>query len=252
MALRGSAFGLLLTVASACAAGASEIMSDGLPDLLEAHASGVFLNADGDVLTARHAVLDCRRIFVIRGRSVSRAQIVTDSAPLDLAVLKTTLTPYLSATIIASPHRLEVSRVVFTEAYSRLLRAHDSVRVISNAIALPGGTSLRLLSAAQPGASGSPVLGSDGLLWGVVLARVAHRPGVSGGLLSRAGRVHVPGGATYVHAVPADKIQTFLAHNEVPFTSSDVPQLGRHQSPAVRAATLSVGVLCDGTDPVNP
>src|SRR5450830_611907 len=40
------------------------------PESIEAQASGVFLNANGDVLTARHAVAGCRSLYVIKDGQV--------------------------------------------------------------------------------------------------------------------------------------------------------------------------------------
>ena len=212
----------------------------------EANASGVFLNAAGDVLTARHAVADCRSLFALKDAQVAQARVIAESAELDVAVLRTTLTPYLHATLAADARTLAPGSVgVFTEAYAVLQRMPDRAALLSNAMTVPGVEGLQLLSGVQPGASGSAVLGADGLLLGVVVERVAAAPHASGMVLSRAASAAgVAGGVTRVRAVPVARLRDFLDAHGIAYTHSREPQLGPQQSPAARASTLSVGVLC--------
>jgi hypothetical protein len=116
--------------------------------------------------------------------------------------------------------------------------------LLSNAMTVPGDAGLQLISDAKPGASGAPVLGPDGLLLGVVVERVAVALHASGTMLSRAASSGVKLGATQVRAVPAASIRGFLIAHDVRFAQSASPQLSPLQSPAARASTLSVGVLC--------
>lgn len=212
----------------------------------EANASGVFLNAAGDVLTARHAVADCRSLFALKDAQVAQAQVIAESAELDVAVLRTTLKPALHATLaVAEPARPSASVGVFTEAYAVLQRMPDRASLLSNAMTVPGAEGLQLLSGVKPGASGGAVLGADGLLLGVVVERVAAAPHASGMVLSRAASAAgVAAGVTRVRAVPAARLSDFLGAHGIVFTQSREPQLGPIQSPAARASTLSVGVLC--------
>ena len=210
----------------------------------EASASGVFLNEAGDVLTARHAVADCRSLFALKGGHVSQAGVVAESAELDLAVLRTTLKPYLSATLALGDVLPTQSVGVFTEAYAVLKNLPDRAALPSNAMTVPGAEGLQLLSGVKPGASGSAVLGADGLLLGVVVERVAAAPHAGGMVLSRAATASGVTGATQVRAVPASRVRQFLQRHGIAFAASDSPQLSPMQSPAARASTLSVGVLC--------
>ncbi|MGJ7524740.1 S1 family peptidase [Variovorax sp. GB1P17] len=212
----------------------------------DTNASGVFLNEAGDVLTARHAVSDCRTLFAVKGAQVAQATVIAASPELDLAVLRTTLKPYLSATLSRTDAAPGRSIGVFAEAYAVLQRLPDRAALLSNAMTVPGAEGLQLLSGVQPGASGSAVLGADGLLLGVVVERVAAAPHASGmTTLSRAASAAgVKGGATQVRAVPASQVRQFLDSHGIAFTESDSPQLSPMQSPAARASTLSVGVLC--------
>ncbi|MEI2415510.1 serine protease [Orrella sp. JC864] len=210
---------------------------------LQAQASGVFLNAAGDVLTARHAVRDCESLFVIKDAGVSRAVVKAQDEALDLAVLGTTLKPYLSATFVRAAAG-NASQPVFAEAYSVLQTMPQRASTVFNAMILPGRDELSLLSPVQPGASGTPVLGSAGLLLGVVVERVALDGNPSGRVALSRARSAGASTATRVKAVPAERIKAFLRAQEVDFSESDLPQLGPLQAQAPRAATLSVGIIC--------
>ncbi|WP_265213709.1 S1 family peptidase [Herbaspirillum lusitanum] len=212
---------------------------------IEAQASGIFLNADGDVLTARHAVSGCRSLYVVKDGKVVMAILRAVSNEDDVAVLATALKPFLSAVFQRSALPPERSVAVFAEAYSRLLRLPDRARTLSNAITVPEeGGELQLLSGVKPGASGSAVLGAGGLVLGMVVERVA-------GALSGAGvaQAHVrnpaqTGAATLVKALPAAAIKHFLRAANVGFAESDTAQISAQQSPAARAFTLGAGVIC--------
>lgn len=210
----------------------------------DTNASGVFLNAAGDVLTARHAVADCRSLYAVKGTHVAQATVIAQSPELDLAVLRTALVPYLSATLALGDAAPTHSVGVFAEAYAVLQRLPERANLLSNAMTVPGAEGLQLLSGVKPGASGSAVLGADGLLLGVVVERVAAAPHAGGMVLSRAASSSPVTGATQVRAVPASQVRRFLRAHDIAFSESGSPQLGPQQSPAARASTLSVGVLC--------
>jgi hypothetical protein len=210
----------------------------------EMQGSGVFLNAAGDVLTARHVVEDCRSLYVVKDGRVAPATLLASSRDPDLAVLSTPLKPYLSATLARTAPANTASMGVFAEAYSVLLRMPDRARLLSNAMTVPGSDGLQLLSGVKPGASGSGVLGNGGLLLGVVVERVAAGPGSSGARTLSVGLGAGAGGSTQVVAVTAAQIKQFLQAENVEFFESDAAQLGPMQSPAARAMTLSVGVIC--------
>lgn len=215
---------------------------------LDAHASGIFLNAQGDVLTARHAVAACKTIYATKDGRVVEATVRKVSHDLDLAVLNTSLKPYLSATFPLTVPNTNSSVGVFAEAYSVLQRLPDRANLLSNAMTVPGDGGMQMLSGVKPGASGSGVLSNAGLLLGVVVERVGSGSSVgnvtSSTMLSRAVAAGVPTGATLVRAIGAMQIKQFLREGDIQFAESDTPQLGPQQSPAARAATLSVGIIC--------
>jgi hypothetical protein len=215
---------------------------------LDAHASGVFLNAGGDVLTARHAVARCKSIYVVKDGHVVEATVRTISHDLDLAVLGTSLKPYLSATLPLTMANTGSTVGVFAEAYSVLQRLPDRANLLSNAMTIPSDDGLQMLSGVKPGASGSGVLSGTGLLLGVVVERVGSTSGTgsvtSTTMLSRATAAGAPAGATLVRAIGITQVKEFLREGDIVFTESDAAQLGPQQSPAARAATLSVGIIC--------
>lgn len=227
---------------------------------LDTHASGVFLNAAGDVLTAHHAVGACSTIYAVKDGRVVEAKLALASTGLDLAVLHTSLKPYLTATLAQTEARSGSSIGVFSEAYSVLQRMPGRAMLLSNAITVPGEDGMQLLSGVKPGASGSAVIGGAGLVLGVVVARIASgstsgsatgaasgpasHGAMSSTMLSRAAAAGVPTGASVVRAVGVTQIKQFLREGGIPFAESDAAQLGATQSPAARAATLSVGIIC--------
>jgi hypothetical protein len=151
----------------------------------------------------------------------------------------------LSAVLAETTPVSAASVGVFTESYSALQRLPDRAKLLSNAMTVPGGESMQLLSGAKPGASGSAVLGNGGLLLGVVVERVAAGPGASGNrMLSMTAGGNASNASTQVLAIPVLKIRQFLLERNIPFTESDTAQLGAMQSPAARAMTLAAGVIC--------
>ncbi|CZZ91127.1 serine protease [Bordetella ansorpii] len=214
---------------------------------LEAHATGFFINSGGDVLTAHHAVSDCGDIFVVKDGKVVRASLAAGDDKLDIAVLRTALKPYLSATFVAGPEIKVGRQAVFAESYNTLQRMPDRARTLFNAFAEPGnadGNDLSLISSVRPGASGSPVLGAAGLMLGVVVERFSLDGRPSGRVALSAAQASGATGATRVKAVSATHVKSFLRNAGIAFNESDEPQLGPMQAQAPRAATLSVGVIC--------
>lgn len=208
-------------------------------------ASGVFINMRGDVLTARHAVADCPSLYAVKNGQIVPAQLLAISPDSDVAVLQTTLRPLLAATFSESAEPPLHSVSVFTEAYAELQRLPDRARLLGNALTVPGEPgSLQMVSGAKPGASGSAVLDGGGLLLGIVVERVAAGSGSSAGELSLAHAAGRPGMATLVRAVSSAGIRQFLQQAAIPFSQSGQAQIGSFQSPASRASTLAVGIIC--------
>ncbi|WP_144637847.1 serine protease [Bordetella genomosp. 13] len=243
---RGSARPCAAVAAMVAAAAAPAGAVHAAPRLagLEAHATGFFVNAGGDVLTANHAVSDCNALFVVKDGKVVRASLAASDARLDLAVLRTTLVPYLAATFVAGPEIKAGRQAVFAESYNVLQGMPDRASTLFNAFAEPGHENLSLISSVRPGASGSPVLGAAGLMLGVVVERFALDGRPSKRVALSAAQASGATGATRVKAVSATHVKAFLRNAGIAYTESDQPQLGPMQAQAPRAATLSVGIIC--------
>lgn len=231
-----AACGLLF---SACAATAEPYAP------LRTNASGVFVNERGDVLTARHAVAECKSLYAIKDGRVSPATVLALGEAQDIAVIGTELRPYLTATFARAADDGKGGKPVFAESYE-VLQGGKSVRgTLFNALTVPGG-GLSLLSPARPGASGSAVLNGGGLYLGMIVERITLGP-VAGAITLSVTAQSAAGegaGASHVKAIPVRDITAFMRRHDIPYAESDVPQLEATQAVAPRAATLSVGVIC--------
>lgn len=212
----------------------------------EVHATGLFLNEAGDVLTARHAVEKCKALYVVKNGRIEQAWLRAMAPDADLAVLKTRLKPSLSVTFPIEAFEETTPKPVFAEAYAVLQEMPDRSRAMFNAVTVPGNGHFSMMSPVRPGASGSAVLGADGRVLGMVVERTANARSSRGTRsLSRYSTNHLPqGAATEVGAVAYEEIKRFLRDNAVVFHESSQAQLGPGQASAPRAATLSVGVIC--------
>jgi serine protease DegQ len=130
----------------------------------------------------------------------------------------------------------ESNQPVFAAAYSLLRdpRNHDAM---SNGLTTgpsgdgtSSGPRLSFYSGAQPGASGSAVLSTSGLVLGMIVQR--ETADVS------------PGDASFVLGVPVSQLKAFLRGNGIGFQASDSAQLGSGQPAGARADTISAGIIC--------
>jgi serine protease DegQ len=212
---------------------------------LVTNASGVFVNERGDILTARHAVANCRSLYAVKDGQVSLARVLAVSEAQDIAVIGTTLRPYLTATFAHAVDDSKGGRPVYAESYEVLQATRSARGTLFNALTVPGG-GLSLLSPVRPGASGSAVLDAGGLDLGMVVERVAVSGSAGATALSAGGAYpsmeHA--GASRVKAVPVSEITGFMRAHGIPFTESDVPQLESTQAVGPRATTLAAGIIC--------
>ncbi|MCQ9616644.1 serine protease [Paenalcaligenes niemegkensis] len=211
---------------------------------LDAHATGVFLNGQGDVMTVHHAIQHCGAVYVVKDNKVVAGTVHAVSPEHDLAVLRTPLKPYLNAVFVIDTEVPGKSQAVFAEGYNVVQRMPNRASIVFNAMSDPDNNELSLLSPVQPGSSGTPVL-SEGLVLGMVVERVAPGFRSSGTTtLSQVGRSVDIKGQSRVKAVSTERIKKFLLDNDIVFSESNAPQLGRLQAQASRAATLTVGIIC--------
>jgi serine protease Do len=210
---------------------------------LESNATGFFVNGRGDVLTARHVVQRCQSLFLIKDGQVARATVKAISADADLAVITSSIKPFLAASFPKSD-TVGNAQPVFTAGYEVLRHMPNRTATMYNAVtrdqpAAATGT-FTLISSATNGASGSPVLDQAGLVVGLVTDRTQVSSEDPRAFVTRGGA------ADYVVAVSAQTLKAFLTANRIPFNETDAAQLEPMQARAPRAATLEVGVLCGG------
>lgn len=232
LALRCRALVLVMTVATPVLA---DDLSIAAPHRYEMtpNASGFFVDLDGTILTARHVVNGCQSLYTLKDGRVARAELLAVSDESDLALLRSSIKPYLAA-VFAADDRVRGSQPVFAAGYDALVHTKDRGTLMYNGFSLnhqtrPNEVEVALFSGAEHGASGSPVLDSNGLVIGLVAKREMT------GSLS---------GQSAVIAVSDAAIKAFLRHAGVAFHDSDQPQLSPLQARAPRAATLMAGIIC--------
>lgn len=229
------AFVAIVTLILAARPASAEDLAIGMPHRYEmaSNATGFFIDMEGTVLTARHAVQGCQNLYTLKDGRVARAELVAASKETDLALVKSAIEPYLAA-VFATDTAVRGSRPVFAAGYDALRHMKDRAKVLYNGFALDRSARTEevrfmLFSGAAHGASGSPVLNGEGLVVGLVARRE------TAGALS---------GQSVVVAVSGSAIKAFLRQAGVAFRESDRAEIGPLQARAPRAATLSVGILC--------
>jgi serine protease Do len=191
------------------------------------NSTGFFVDGEGHMLTARHAVESCTRVIVAKEKYRMVARVVARSTSYDLALLKIPRTLGLAA-VFPRNTSPAVNEMVFAAAYDSLPSAPTRGALIANARVVPssGGSEVGHLvmdSAVTFGVSGAPVLDRNGLVRGVVSRRT---------MVNR------------VLAVGAPESKAFLAANGIRFELDDRPQIAGAASRANRAASVSAQVIC--------
>lgn len=133
--------------------------------------SGFLVSNSGHVLTNAHVVSECNNIYVDN----QSAQLLGSSDDFDLALLLTS--PALSkkpAKFSPSPALLNSDVTVAGYPYAGLLSGLNVTRgAISSLKGLRGeATQMQISAPVQPGNSGGPVIGADGEVVGVVVAKL--------------------------------------------------------------------------------
>src|SRR5690606_9103530 len=73
------------------------LMPKPAPAHMAVDASGMFINEQGGILTAEHAVAPCASVYAVYAGQVSRAELVARDSEQDLALLRSALVPFLPA-----------------------------------------------------------------------------------------------------------------------------------------------------------
>jgi S1-C subfamily serine protease len=192
----------------------------------EKNGTAFFVDDTGYMLTARHAAEDCSRVFVTKEGRFVAARVVALSQRFDLALLKVPKTMGIAAVFPRSASAA-VNDMVFAAAYDMLPPLTARGGMLANAtVGASAGSEAGHIAIDSPvtfGASGAPVLGSRGLVEGVISRRTS---------LSR------------VLAVGSAEAKAFMSENGIHFAQDDRPQIAGGASRANRAASISARVTC--------
>ncbi|MDX5414206.1 MAG: serine protease [Rhodobacterales bacterium] len=133
--------------------------------------SGFFVSRDGYALTNAHVVDGCSKITV----DGQNALLVETSADFDLALLKTDGTHgKQSAVFSARPALLNSDVTAVGYPYAGLLGGLNVTRGAVSSLKGLGGEAftMQITAPVQTGNSGGPLIGSDGLVVGVVVSKL--------------------------------------------------------------------------------
>lgn len=186
-----------------------------------------FVDGNGHMLTARHAVENCSGVVVSKEQHRVAGRVVAVSSRYDLALIKVPKTLGLTA-VFPRNVTTSVNDMVFAGAYDTLQGMRVGGGMLANARVLSsfGGSEDGHLVMDSPvtfGASGAPVLDRNGLVLGSVSRRT---------MVNR------------VLAVGATQMVDFLSANGVRPEQDDRPQLAGSTSRAHRAASISAHIIC--------
>lgn len=191
---------------------------------VESTSTAFFVDGNGHLLTARHAVESCVRVVVAKEGFAVNARVIALATGADLALVKVSKTLGLSA-VFPQTVRTAANEMVFASAFDTLPGKLIGSGLMANATVKADSTpaTLTIDSDVTFGASGAPVLDSRGLVQGIVSKRTA---------------------ANRVVAVDASEAKAFLRAQNVRLQEDDRPQIAGNGSRAHRAASISARIRC--------
>lgn len=139
-------------------------------------ATGFFINEDGLIITAAHAVKRCQIISVIIDGSVRPVKLLRRDVDNDLALLQLSGdSPYYLK--IRSGKRIRAGDEIVSVGFPLLGILADQANITSGVVSSLAGLGndsryIQITSPVQPGNSGGPLLDRSGLLVGVVIAKL--------------------------------------------------------------------------------
>jgi len=231
---------LLVTGGAMAAETGEQVASVVAPPVVTKWGTGFFVNQAGDVVTARHVIEGCNAVSLIKDGRSAPALVGNLGGSFDIAVLHSPMKPSVAA-VFARTTSLERGDPVFAESYPVLRRMPDAAATLYNgfvhAAATANADHIAISSQAGHGSSGSPVLDEDGLVIGLIDERVAAYGAMTVG--ARASSAD-----NFVVALSGKAIKSFLVASGVAFEESAEAQLAPLEGDAVRAAAISVAVIC--------
>jgi S1-C subfamily serine protease len=146
--------------------------------------TGFFVDRRGNILTAHHVVTDCREIAIVGNGSREPAAIVASSTTDDLSLLRVAR-PFGEPLAFDSRDDLPGGTLITILGYGILTElrpddaSHPGLLANGMVVNLAVPRQIAFVSNAKPGGSGSPVIGRDGLVVGVL----AHKLTRNGALI---------------------------------------------------------------------
>jgi S1-C subfamily serine protease len=193
--------------------------------------SGVFINAQGQLLTNAHVIDECR---AVGNATIGLGKVIAVDAASDLAVLQFARTPRGFASMRSDTLRLGEGVIAAGYPLSGLL--DNGLNVTSGNVSALSGIRgdrrfVQVTTPVQPGNSGGPLLDASGRMVGVI----------SGGLKDEAvGEGHAQ---NVNYAVAPFVVQAFLQEHDVSFTQAR-PSRETTETIAAKARGHTVALEC--------
>jgi S1-C subfamily serine protease len=163
--------------------------------------SGFFVGRRGEVMTAAHVIAGCRRIAVqVNGSLKLKAVLVGLDARLDIALLRVAIGPHSVLEFAGTAPLMDAALTVVT----RSAQTGRFLRVAGRVVGKDDRGLLKVDVALSPGASGSAVIDSRGLVAAYIVGRMGDKPAIA-------------------LAVPVDSLGGFLRY----FNSASMPMHSR-------------------------
>lgn len=139
--------------------------------------SGVFISADGHILTAAHVVARARKVMIVTAGVPVEATVLKIDEANDLAVLKAEVSSPVKPLLLGSPKSVSLGSSVFTVGYPNIqvqgVEPKFTQGVVNSLAGLQDDPRMFQISAeVQPGNSGGPLVNDRGEIVGVVVSKL--------------------------------------------------------------------------------
>lgn len=205
--------------------------------------SGIFVSADGHVLTSEHVVRGCSTVRVTdRAGRLRQAEILASDPKNDLALLRTSFTPSDVAALGASVRQGEwVAAFGFPLAPLLSTTGTFSEGAVAATVGIGDNSGqLQITVPVQPGNSGGPLFDKFGNVVGIVNAQLDSERMAALGV--------VPQNVNF--AIKASVARIFLESRQVEMVEGGRGEVLAPEDVADRAREVSVFIRCNGNDTV--
>lgn len=147
----------------------------------KATGSGVFVTADGMILSAAHLVRGTQKVRVVTSQGIKTAKVFQMDEANDVAILKCEGT-FVPSPIVASGG-VRLGQMVFTLGFPNIGLQGFEPKLTKGEISSMGGIQddprqWQISAPVQPGNSGGPLFEENGNVVGVVVARLSDRAAI--------------------------------------------------------------------------